>query len=470
MILQIICKAKFNWGRYISSCSLRNNSCLKDVDDENFSLLSQYRSKNHINLSICKNILPKYLTEYLTNDLNKNLPFDIRHFKMIEERALESFHLEKKYWGCLFSCDNFSDGMHVVDDYFLLKLFRSVITYKSRIMTIEFSLEQRESCENDKDKGKHSLNAKLKKPVIDEFYEVEHIKNDGKINYDDVKRKYEKLKPSLLYIDETNNPYHFDYESLNNFRGIHNCTVITNMSNKANIITQQFVSSSPFHKSDIVFSYFNENIRAHNCYIIFYKKGFKNVNKDGILINYELEEKLKNTFYKNNLSKTIFSLGTSFKCMNSTEFNEYILQCMKNTYILYTHINRKWWNAHYSENSIFVNLSLFNLIFNIKEFHTLCQHLNIHFDILHPWKYKQKSFNIGTNYLTALGLLENDMKVVAEFLNRALYLYLYLKKNSTLSNYTFTEYLANGPTPPDLLSLASEISSFITSFPSAYEL
>ncbi|SCO94011.1 serine hydroxymethyltransferase, putative [Plasmodium malariae] len=451
---------KFISRRFITLCSQRIQSSLKDVDNETLNLLSHYKSRNSINLSVRNNVIPNYLKEYLISDLNKNLYLDIDHFKMIEESILNSFNLEKKYWGCLFRSSNYSDSNNnEVDDYFLLKLFRSFVNSKNKIMHISFSLsDAEEKCEKGTCKNPS---------IIDDFYNTVYIKNKDQIDYMEIKKQYDDFSPNLIYIDETNNPYSMNYEFINNLKNRNNCIIITNISNKANIISQNLIPS-PFNHSDIVFTFLNENMRAYNCYIIMYKKGYKNINEEGKLISYEFGEKLKKTFSQNYVNNTIFSLATSFKFMRNTEFKEYVMQSNKNTSILSTYINKKYFNLHYSKNSNFLNLCSSNSNFNIQEFHTFCKHLQIFFDIISPFPYNQKSFNIGSNYLTSLGLLENDMKVVTNFINQSISLYFHLKQNAINSNTQFAEYIKNGYTSSDMLSLSNDIFCFISSFPSPH--
>ncbi|GAW82525.1 serine hydroxymethyltransferase [Plasmodium gonderi] len=446
--------------RYISYYSLQNQGSLKSVDDETFNLLlSNYKNKNCLNLSVSNNMIPKYLQEYFMYDLNKNLYFDRKHLKMIENTALSTFNLEPKYWGGVFSVNTTDDcRSSEIDDYFLLKLFRNFINYKAKIMNISFALSE--------EGGKNTESDPNACNIIENFYDIIHVRIKDRIDYEEIRKKYEAFKPQLMHIDETNNPYNFNYEFVNNLRGINKCIVITNMSNKASLISQNLIPS-PFNYSDMVYTYYNENMRAHNCYIIFYKKGYKHVDKGGKLIQYEYEKKLKNSFFPNCVNNTIFSLLTSFKLMKNCEFKEYLSQSQENTFALFTHVNKNFFSIRYSKNSNFLNLNCRNCIFNVYEFHELCKELNIFFDILNPNKYAQTSFNIGTNYLTSIGLLQNDMKTVAEFINRTHYLYFSIKRQIKCSSIEFSQYLkCNNSEFPDMLSLSNDIYCFITSFPS----
>ncbi|CRH01364.1 serine hydroxymethyltransferase, putative [Plasmodium relictum] len=442
---------KLNLKRYISFDSLRNRSSLKDVDDENFNVMLSYKNNNNINLSVINNILPVYLKECLVNDLNKTIQCNKTVFEMLERRALNAFNLEKKYWGCFINSN--SNYVNSNNDYFLLNLYSNLLNYRNKIMHISFSLEKK------KDKNN-------RKCLLDAIYNTIKIENESNINYMQIKNMYEIFIPDIIYIDETNNPYNFEYEFLKNLKDINNCIVIVNISNKANLISHNLISS-PFEYSDIVFSYFNENFRACNSQVIFYKKGFRSFDNEGKLISYDFEEKLKNIFFENNLNNIIFSLATSFKLMKTNEFKEYAKQTQKNTSTLFKYINKEYFNVHYSGNNSFLNLNSSNYSFNIQEFYALCTKLNIYFDVLKPTKFIQKSFNIGSNYLTSLGLLDNDMKIVADFINQSASLYFYIKQKENLSNEKFINYI-NNPTSSDILSLANDIFCFISSFPSIH--
>ncbi|CRG94757.1 serine hydroxymethyltransferase, putative [Plasmodium gallinaceum] len=439
---------KYNLKRYISFDSLRNRSSLKDVDDGIFNMLSLYKNNNNINLSVINNIIPLYLKECLINDINKTIQCNKNVSEMIENRALNSFNLEKKYWG--FLINSYSNCINSHNDYFLLKLYNSLINNRNKIMHISFSLEKK----NNKNK---------RNCLLDTVYNTIKIENENNINYKQIKDIYEIFRPDIIYIDETNNPYNFEYEFIKNLKDINNSIVIVNISNKANLISQNLIPT-PFEYSDIVFSFLNENFRAHNSYIVFYKKGFKYFNNEGKLISYDFEEKLKNIFSENNLNNIVFSLATSFKLMKNTEFKEYANQVQKNASILFKYINKEYFNIHYSGNNSFLNLNPSNYSFNVQEFYTLCTKLNIFFDVLSPTKCIQKSFNIGTSYLTSLGLLEKDMKIVADFINQSISLYFHMKQKENLSNEKFIEYI-NNSTTSEILSLANDVFCFISSFP-----
>ncbi|CXI92796.1 serine hydroxymethyltransferase, putative [Plasmodium berghei] len=471
---------KIPWRRFISSQSLQNYNSLKNVDEDNYNILSTYKNKSYLNLSVCNNIIPKYVHDCLVNNLNKNATLNLEHLKIIEDRALAAFNLENKYWGCVFNTSTHTEYTNLMDEYFLLKLFKNFVNYQSKIMIIIFTLLGKEPQEkNNKEESR------MDKNILDEFYNILYIKNNDKINYMEIKNQCEQFNPDLIYIDETNNPYNFNYEFITTLRNIKskinnkvynekagvedksNTLVITNISNKASFIIGNFISS-PFSQADIVFSYLNENIRANNCYIIFYRKGFKNISTQGKLIYYEYEDNLKKTYFQNNINNIICSLSTSFKCIQNCEFKEYIYQINKNINILFLYLNKKYFNIHFDPNNNFLNIACSNSLFNIQEYHMFCKKLNILFDIININKstYVQNSFNIGTNYLTALGMEEHDMKYVSEFINQSILLYLHMKQKSTNSNLTFLEYLESSFISSDILALSNDIHSFVSMFPS----
>lgn len=181
-----------------------------------------------------------------------------------------------------------------------------------------------------------------------------------------------------------------------------------------------------------------------------------------------MRKKLKYAFDDIYLNNIFFSFFTSFKLMKNEEFKEYVKQIKENTYILYKYINRKYFHIQYSQNNSFFNLNPSSCTFNIQEFYLLCNKLNIYFDILKDKSSNQKSFNIGTNNLTSLGLLTHDIKNVAEFFNESVVLYFYLKEKSKLTNMSFIQYIEDNSSASDIYSLAVDISSFISSYPSPY--
>ncbi|KYN96152.1 putative serine hydroxymethyltransferase [Plasmodium gaboni] len=447
--------------RYISYYSLRNHSRLKDIDDETYNILNSYKNKNDINLSVVNNIMPTYMKEYLSLDLNPNIFVNNKDIEMLEYIALNSFNLEKKYWGCLISTTSLNNNNNKsIDDYFFNKLYGHFLKKECKILRISFCLEQ--NIENN-----------ISSDIMQNIYNVVNIKNINEPNYNEMQKISNDFNPDIIYIDESNNPYNIDYDKFikgikNKNNKIHNKPIIiTNMNNKASLISQNFINS-PFDHSDIVFTYFNENFRAHNSFVIFYKKGYKCVNTDGHIIEYDYEKKLKHTFGDAYLNNIFFSFFTSFKLMKNEEFKEYVKQTKENTYALYKYINRKYFYLQYSQNNNFFNLNPSNCTFNIQEFYLLCNKLNIYFDILKDKSSNQKSFNIGSNYLTTLGLLTHDIKNVAEFFNESVVLYFYLKEKSKLSNMSFIQYIENNSSASDIFSLAVDISSFISSYPSPY--
>ncbi|GAB68024.1 serine hydroxymethyltransferase, partial [Plasmodium cynomolgi strain B] len=286
-----------------------------------------------------------------------------------------------------------------------------------------------------------------------------------KVDYEEIHKIYDAFNPHLVHVDETNNPHNFNYDFFSSLKDINKCVVITNISNKGSLISQDFIPS-PFNHSDVVYTYFNENMRALNCHVIFYKRGYKQVDTEGKLIHYEYEKKLKNHFLPIRVNNTIFSFQTSFRMMKNAEFKEYVIQSKENTRALFSHLNKDFFNIQYAQNSNFLNLNCTISPFNVYEFHAFCKELNIFFDILNPFKYAQKSFNVGTNYLTSMGLLEGDMKTVAEFLNRTLSLYLCAKRQTNCANNEFVQFLKHTYVKsPNMLSLSNDIFCFISSFP-----
>ncbi|KJP88420.1 hypothetical protein AK88_01872 [Plasmodium fragile] len=441
--------------RYITCHSLRNQGSLKSVDDEAFNLLaSHYKNGNCLNLSVSNNIMPKYLREYFSLDLNKNLSFDVNHLKMIEDRALSLFHLEPKYWGCTFGLNSTADyPPGELDDPFLITLFQSLTNYKSRVMNINFALSEEREKSN---------------PLIENYYDCMNVKINDKIDYEEIRKIYDAFNPHLVYVDETNNPHNFNYDFFRTLKDINKCVVVTNISNKGSLISQDFIPS-PFNHSDVVYTYFNENMRAHNCNVIFYKRGLKQVDTKGKLIHYEYEKKLKNHFLPIRVNNTIFSFLTSFRMMKNCEFKEYVIQSRENTRALLSHLNKDLFNIQYAQNSNFLNLNCTNYHCNVYEFHEFCKELNIFFDILNPFKYTQKSFNVGTNFLTSMGLLENDMKTVAELLNRTLSLYVCAKRQNNCASNEFVQFLKHTfVKSPNMLSLSNDIFCFISSFPDVH--
>ncbi|KMZ91643.1 serine hydroxymethyltransferase [Plasmodium vivax Mauritania I] len=441
--------------RCITYQSLRNQGSLKSVDDEAFNLLSShYKNGNCLNLSVSNNIIPKYVRDYFSLDLNKSLSFDVSHLKLIEDMALSLFHLEPKYWGCTFGVNSTGDYPPGEEDIpFLFTLFRSLINCKGRIMNISFALAEEGEANN---------------PLIENHYDCVNVKLKDKVDYDEIHKIYDAFNPHLVHVEETNNPHNFNYDFFSSLKDINKCVVVANISNKGSLISQDFIPS-PFNHSDVVYTYFNENMRAHNCHVIFYKRGYKQVDKEGKLIHYEYEKKLKNQFLPIRVNNTIFSFLTSFKMMKNAEFKEYVIQSKENTRALLSHLNKNFFNIQYAQNGNFLNLNCTVPPFNVYEFHEFCKQLNIFFDILNPFKYTQKSFNVGANYLTSMGLLEGDMKTVAEFLNRALSLYLSAKRQTNCAGNEFVQFLKRTcVTSPSMLSLSNDIFCFISSFPDVH--
>lgn len=408
--------------------------------------LEMIASENYANKSILE-----CLGSILTNKYSEGYPGSRyyggnQYIDQIENlaisRALIAFSLNKEDWGANVQPYSGSPANFAV--------FTGMIKPGDKIMGLDVHSGGHYS---------HGYQTETKKlSATSLFFETKSYKTDekdGLINMIELKKNVLEFKPNIIIVGASAYPRDFDYKQFREAADSVGAYLMADISHISGLIATGELNS-PFAYCDVVTTTTHKSLRGPKAGMIFFNK-----KRDP-----SLEEKINFAVFPmiqgGPHNHQIAAIATQLKEVATPQFKNYIQQVKKNAKALASFLmdkNYKLITDGTDNHCILWDVRPFKL--NGKEIETVCELAHISLTenfIIGDNSSIPGGVRIGTLALTTRGLLEKDMVVVGEFLERVVKISVDAKNKSGTNSKQFITEVENDDNLKKLLKDVEEFS------------
>lgn len=250
----------------------------------------------------------------------------------------------------------------------------------------------------------------------------------GLIDYDKLQMTAKLFRPKLIIAGVSCYPRHLDYKRFKEIADENSAVLMADMAHVSGLVATGF-APSPFEYADIVTTTTHKTLRGPRAAIIFYRKGLKLVDKNGVKQFYDYEDKINFTVFPGLQGgpheNAIAGIATAMKQAASEEFHEYQGQVIKNARTLgETLVSLGYTIVTGGTDNHLISLDLRSFGLNgaraeriLEDVSIACNKNTVPGDksALNPGGVR-----LGTPALTTRGLKEDDIVKVAQFIDRGL--------------------------------------------------
>ena len=428
-------------------------------DPKMFNLISKenMRQKCGLELIASENFTSKAVMEclgsVLTNKYSEGLPGK-RYYggnqvideieKLCIERALETFNLNKKDWGVNVQPYSGSGANMAV--------YNALLSPHDRIMGLDLP------------SGGHLTHgfytSKKKISATSKFFESMpySVKDDGYIDYDELKKQATIFKPKLIICGYSAYPRDLDYKKFREIADINNSYLHCDMAHFSGLVATQEISN-PFEYCDIVTTTTHKTLAGPRAGMIFFKKEFETLINDSVFPG------LQGGPHQN----VIAAIATQLGEVQKPEFKEYIIQVKKNIKILGDELIKygyKLQTGGTDNHLLLVDLRPNNVSGSKIERVAELVDISINKNSVPGDKsaLSPGGIRLGSSSLTSRGFKENDFKKVGELLNKVIQLALNIQNKSGKKMKDFENHCQSEDFSKDILELKNEVNTFALKF------
>jgi len=454
------------------------NKSLAETDPDLVKLIEQEkaRQRNSLVLIASENFTSKSVLEalgsVLSNKYSEGYP-GARYYGgnenidqvelLCQKRALEAFYLDPNEWGVNVQSLSGSPAN--------FQVYTALLEPHARILSLDLPHGGHLS---------HGYQTPTKKiSMVSRYFEsMPYRLNEktGTIDYDEMERSADLFRPKLIVAGASAYSRLIDYERIRKIADKVGAYVMNDMAHISGLVSAQVIPS-PFPYADVVTTTTHKSLRGPRGAMIFYRKGQKGVDKKGIPIMYDLEERINFAVFPGLQggphNHTIGALATCLKQAASADFVEYQKQVLKNSRRLADELIKMGYvlvSGGTDNHLVLVDVKQSKgidgaRVERILELACIASNKNTvpgDTSALTP-----SGIRMGAPALTSRGFKEEDFTKVAEFFDRAVKIAIDLKNTEQGSKLKgFREMCLVGPSVhPDLIKLREDVMAFASSFP-----
>ncbi len=455
------------------------NSHLSETDPELFDIIEKEKQRQYksIQLIPSENFTSRSVLEALgsvmQNKYSEGYP-GARYYggnefidmseRLCQKRALEAFHLKDTEWGVNVQPLSGSPANFYA--------YTAVLKPHDRILSMDLPHGGHLS---------HGYQTPTKKiSAVSIYFETMGYRlneKTGLIDYDQLEMLADFYRPKLIVAGASAYPQLIDYARFKKIAQKHNAYLLADIAHISGLIAAETIPS-PFEYADIVTTTTHKSLRGPRGAMIFYRKGVKQMDKQGNAINYDLEEKVNSSVFPGSQggphNHTITALATCLKQATSQEFKEYQQQVLANSKALANRLSQKHQYKLVS-NGTSNHLMLLDLNPNDMDGARVERVLELANIALNKNTVPgDKSamvpggIRMGSPAMTSRGLLEKDFEQIGEFIHQGISIASKLKQDLAKQDKKkvsdFKDFLVQEPMSYGIKELRKQVEEFSVQF------
>ncbi|KAK9231453.1 hypothetical protein WN943_021687 [Citrus x changshan-huyou] len=239
---------------------------------------------------------------------------------LCQKRALEAFRLDPEKWGVNVQSLSGSPSN--------FQVYTALLKPHDRIMALDLPHGGHLS---------HGYQTDTKKiSAVSIFFETMPYRlneSTGYIDYDQLEKSATLFRPNLIVAGASAYARLYDYERIRKVCNKQKAIMLADMAHISGLVAAGVIPS-PFEYADVVTTTTHKSLRGPRGAMIFFRKGVKEINKQGKEVFYDYEEKINQAVFPGLQggphNHTITGLAVALKQATTPEYKAYQEQVLSN--------------------------------------------------------------------------------------------------------------------------------------------
>ncbi|CAN1289870.1 Serine hydroxymethyltransferase, mitochondrial [Linum perenne] len=387
--------------------------------------------------------------------------------RLCQKRALEAFELDPEKWGVNVQSLSGSPAN--------FQVYTALLKPHERIMALDLPHGGHLS---------HGYQTDTKKiSAVSLFFETMPYRlneTTGYIDYDQLEKSAALFRPKLVVAGASAYARLYDYARIRKVCDKQKAILLADMAHISGLVAGGVIPS-PFEYADVVTTTTHKSLRGPRGAMIFFRKGVKEVNKQGQEVMYDYEDKINSAVFPGLQggphNHTITALAVALKQVKTPEYRAYQEQVLSNssTFAQITKYVQSLLDKGYeivsggTENHlVLVNLKNKGIDGSrvekvLESVHIAANKNTVPGDVS---AMVPGGVRMGTPALTSRGFIEEDFVKVAEFFDGAVKLALKIKAESKGPKLKdFAAALTSDAHQAEIAKLRREVEEYAKQFP-----
>ncbi|XP_020099007.1 serine hydroxymethyltransferase, mitochondrial isoform X2 [Ananas comosus] len=382
---------------------------------------------------------------------------------LCQKRALEAFRLDASKWGMNVQPLSGSPAN--------FQVYTALLKPHERIMALDLPHGGHLS---------HGYQTDTKKiSAVSIFFETMPYRlneSTGYIDYDQLEKSAVLFRPKLIVAGASAYARLYDYEHIRKVCDKQKAILLADMAHISGLVAAGVIPS-PFDYADVVTTTTHKSLRGPRGAMIFFRKGVKEINKQGHEVMYDFEDKINAAVFPGLQggphNHTIAGLAVALKQATTQEYKAYQEQVLKNCAKFALRLVEKGYElvSGGTENHL--------VLVNLKNKGIDGSRVEKVLELVHIAANKNTvpgdvsamvpgGIRMGTPALTSRGFVEDDFAKVADFFDIAVKLALKIKAE-TKGGLKLKDFVATIQTDANIQSeiakLRHEVEEYAKQFP-----
>ncbi|CAL5188535.1 unnamed protein product [Lathyrus oleraceus] len=381
---------------------------------------------------------------------------------LCQKRALEAFRLDPAKWGVNVQPLSGSPSN--------FQVYTALLKPHDRIMALDLPHGGHLS---------HGYQTDTKKiSAVSIFFETMPYRLDestGYIDYDQLEKSATLFRPKLIVAGASAYARLYDYARIRKVCDKQKAVLLADMAHISGLVAAGVIPS-PFDYADVVTTTTHKSLRGPRGAMIFFRKGLKEVNKQGKEVFYDYEDKINQAVFPGLQggphNHTITGLAVALKQATTPEYRAYQEQVLSNSSKFAKALSEKGYDlvSGGTENHL--------VLVNLKNKGIDGSRVEKVLELVHIAANKNTvpgdvsamvpgGIRMGTPALTSRGFVEEDFVKVAEYFDAAVSLALKVKAESKGTKLKdFVEALQTSSyVQSEISKLKHDVEEFAKQFP-----
>lgn len=380
---------------------------------------------------------------------------------LCQKRALEAFRLDPEKWGVNVQPLSGSPAN--------FQVYTALLKPHDRIMALDLPHGGHLS---------HGYQTDTKKiSAVSIFFETMPYRLDestGYIDYDQMEKSATLFRPKLIVAGASAYARLYDYERIRKVCNKQKAIMLADMAHISGLVAAGVIPS-PFDYADVVTTTTHKSLRGPRGAMIFFRKGVKEINKQGKEVLYDYEDKINQAVFPGLQggphNHTITALAVALKQAMTPEYKAYQEQVMSNCAKFaqaLTGMGYELVSGGTDNHLVLVNLKNQGIDGSrvekvLEAVHIAANKNTVPGDVS---AMVPGGIRMGTPALTSRGFVEEDFVKVAECFDASVKLAVKIKaetKGTKLKDFVAT--LQSGAFEAEIAKLRHEVEEYAKQFP-----